>query len=66
MDRTTWIDPLVEAWVAEHAIAVQIDSEDVAMKPFEIRSVPTIMLFRADTASIESLVRAAQKILSTG
>jgi thioredoxin-like negative regulator of GroEL len=48
MERTTWKDPMVLAWVAEHAIAVQIDVDkqaDVAAQ-LEIAAMPTMILFR--------------------
>jgi thiol-disulfide isomerase/thioredoxin len=48
MDRLTWVDPTVVAWIEEHAIAVQIDvdeQKDVA-KSLGIRSMPTVIAFR--------------------
>jgi thioredoxin-like negative regulator of GroEL len=49
MDETTWRAPDVEAWVAEHAVAIQIDSADPSVKSFAIKAIPTLMLFRDDT-----------------
>lgn len=48
MDATTWRAPEVEAWVRDHAVAIQIDSEDPAVRPFNIQAVPTMLLFEGD------------------
>lgn len=47
MDRTTWIDPSVFAWVREHALAIQIDvdaQKDLA-RELRIEAMPTIIAF---------------------
>lgn len=47
MDRTTWLDPAVVAWLGEHAIAIQIDvdaNKNVAGE-LRIKAMPTIIAF---------------------
>jgi len=48
MDRTSWIDPAVVAWIGEHAIAIQVDvdAEPATAKQLEIRAMPTVIAFR--------------------
>ena len=48
MDRTSWIDPVVAAWIAQHAIAIQVDvdAEPATAKQLEIRAMPTVIAFR--------------------
>lgn len=46
MDKTTWRAAEVEAWVAAHAIAVQLDQTDPAVEPLGVMAVPTLLLFR--------------------
>jgi thiol-disulfide isomerase/thioredoxin len=51
MDRNTWRDGAVVAWVDGHALAVQVDvdvEEELAAK-LEIRSMPTVIAFRDGT-----------------
>ena len=48
MDRDTWSDPGVRAWLAEHALAIQVDvdrEKDLA-KRFGIEAMPTVVAFR--------------------
>ena len=50
MEATTWPDPRVAAWVAQHALALRIDvdvEKDVAAR-FGVKSMPTMILLRAD------------------
>ncbi len=49
MDETTWRDPKVMAWVASHALAIQIDVDEVATLAQELRieAMPTMLLFRS-------------------
>jgi len=48
MDRTTWRDPAVEAWIAEHAVAVQVDvdADQTAAQALAIGAMPTVIVFR--------------------
>ncbi len=48
MDKITWVDPQVEAWLKENAIAVQLDMDhhrDVS-KTLAIHAYPTIVAFK--------------------
>jgi thiol-disulfide isomerase/thioredoxin len=51
MDRTTWVDKDVVAWVRDHAIALQIDvdAEKAFAQEFRITAMPTIIAFVDDT-----------------
>ncbi len=66
MDATTWRAPEVEQWVAEHAIAVQIDVEQrpADSKRFEVQAMPTLVLLR-DGAELDRTTggRPAAKLL---
>lgn len=47
MDRTTWVDPDVTAWLHEHALAIQIDvdaQKEIAQQ-LGIQAMPTIIAF---------------------
>jgi thioredoxin 1 len=48
MDRTTWVDAAVVAWLEENAVAVQIDvdEEKKAAASLGIRAMPTVVAFR--------------------
>jgi thioredoxin-like negative regulator of GroEL len=48
MDRATWADASVVAWVEENAVAVQIDvdEEKEVARALGIRSMPTVIAFR--------------------
>jgi len=48
MDRTTWRDPGVEAWIAAHAVAIQVDvdAEEDAARELAIGAMPTVIAFR--------------------
>jgi thioredoxin 1 len=48
MDRVTWVEPSVVAWLEENAVALQVDvdeEKDVATA-LSIRSMPTIIVLR--------------------
>jgi hypothetical protein len=51
MDRVTWTDTSVARWLAEHAVAVQIDvdAEKEVAQSLGIRAMPTVIAFRAGT-----------------
>ena len=48
MDRTTWVDPEVVAWIGDKAIAVQIDvdKDPETSKALGVESMPTVIVFR--------------------
>lgn len=50
MDRTTWRDEKVVAWLTEHAIAVSVDvdQQKPLARELRIEAMPTIVAFRDD------------------
>jgi tetratricopeptide (TPR) repeat protein len=48
MDKTTWSDPAVAAWVRDNAIAVQIDVDEQQgiANSLGIQSMPTVVIFK--------------------
>lgn len=48
MDRTSWIDPAIVAWIGEYAIAIQVDvdAEPATAKQLDIRAMPVVIAFR--------------------
>ena len=48
MDRTTWLDAGVVAWIEAHAIAFQldVDAHSAAAKKLRVTAMPTVMVFR--------------------
>jgi thiol-disulfide isomerase/thioredoxin len=48
MDRTTWLDAGVVAWIEAHAIAFQldVDAHSAAAKKLSVTAMPTVMVFR--------------------
>lgn len=50
MDRTTWVDDDVVAWIGEHglAIAVDVDEHPETARTLGIRAMPTIIVFRGE------------------
>lgn len=56
MDRTTWVDEKVVAWVKENAIAIQVDvdKEPELAEHLKIKAMPTIIVMRNE----ETLDRA--------
>ena len=47
MDRTAWVDAAVVAWIGEHAIAVQVNTDDERgfAQEFTIEVLPTMLAF---------------------
>jgi thiol-disulfide isomerase/thioredoxin len=47
MDRTTWVDPAVFAWLRERALAIQIDvdAQKEVARELKIHAMPTIVAF---------------------
>src|ERR1700733_15033662 len=47
MDRTTWVDPAVIAWLGERAVAIQIDvdAQKEIARQLRIEAMPTIIAF---------------------
>jgi thioredoxin-like negative regulator of GroEL len=48
MDRTTWLDAGVVAWIETHAIAFQldVDAHSAAARELSVRAMPTVIVFR--------------------
>lgn len=56
MDKTTWSDPAVAAWVKQNAIALQIDvDQDPVAKEFDVRAMPTVVALKND-APVDRIV----------
>jgi len=58
LDRTTWKDEKVRAWLEKHTVALKIDAEkqrDLAKK-HRVRAYPTILLLRPDETVVDRLV----------
>jgi thiol-disulfide isomerase/thioredoxin len=49
MDETTWIDPKVKKWIADNAIAVQldVDQDQTTSMLLNVQAMPTIVVFGA-------------------
>lgn len=60
MDRTTWKDKKVIAWMKEKTVALKVDAEaDVVLaKQYDIEAYPTIVLSKPDGTEIDRLVGA--------
>lgn len=48
MDRTTWVDPSVVAWLEDHGVADQFDVDESKKlaRELEIQAIPTVIVFR--------------------
>jgi len=57
MDRTTWLDAGVVAWIHAHAIAFQldVDAHGAAAKKLSVTAMPTVIAFR-DGEEIDRVV----------
>jgi len=58
LDKQTWPDKDVRAWIDEHAIALKVDAEkkrDLA-KRFKVRAYPTIVFVKPDGTQLDSIV----------
>lgn len=67
MDKTTWRDPSVVAWVEANAIAIQIDGDSMRdeVESFGVRAYPTLVLERNGTALDQSAgARNASQLLT--
>ncbi len=55
MDATTWVDAKVKSWIAENAIAIQldVDKDKESATSLKIQAMPTIVVFSADVQSKE-------------
>ncbi len=66
MDRTTWVDPSVVAWLEDHGVAVQFDVDDdkKLARELEIQAMPTVIVFR-DGAEFDRVVgyQTAEQLL---
>lgn len=58
MDRTTWKDKKVIAWMTEKAVALKVDAEaDVDLaKKYDIEAYPTMVFIKPDGTEIDRLV----------
>ena len=47
MDKTTWVDPKVQAWLQANAVAVQVDvdAEKALSERLGIKAMPTLIVF---------------------
>src|SRR5437899_8280631 len=58
LDKTTWKDEKVRAWISEKTIALKLDAEkevEIA-KQYNIHAYPTIVLIRPDGSEIDRAV----------
>jgi thioredoxin-like negative regulator of GroEL len=48
MDKTTWVDPKLVAWLEQHTIAVQLDMDhhEALKKQLGLRAYPTVYVFK--------------------
>jgi len=48
MDRTTWLDAGVVAWIDSHAVAFQldVDAHSASARELSVRAMPTVIAFR--------------------
>lgn len=48
MEKETWPDPKVAAWLEAHAVAIQLDVDEYPelSKQYEIESIPTVLAWR--------------------
>lgn len=68
LDRTTWTDAKVRAWLAEKTVSIKIDAEkevDLAAR-YAVTGYPTILLLKPDGTEVDRLVgfRPPQLFLS--
>jgi thioredoxin 1 len=67
MDRTTWLDAGVVAWIDAHAIAFQldVDAHSAAARKLRVTAMPTVMAFR-DGEEIDRVVgfQKAEQLLA--
>jgi hypothetical protein len=47
MDRTTWLDERIVAWVREHAVAVQV-SDEAEVGRLRIWVLPTVLIYSGE------------------
>ena len=61
MDHAAWIDPAIVAWIAERAVAIQIDvdvEKELAVA-LAVRTLPTLIVFR-EGAEVDRIVGLRQ------
>lgn len=58
MDKDTWPDEDVVAWVEKHAILIKVDvdKEEAVAKEFNITAMPTVVFLKADKSEISRFV----------
>jgi thioredoxin-like negative regulator of GroEL len=58
MDKTTWIDPAVVAWLKKRAVAVQIDVDhDPIASDFGVKAMPTVVAMKG-TSEVDRIIGA--------
>ncbi|MBX3388547.1 MAG: thioredoxin family protein [Phycisphaeraceae bacterium] len=66
MDRTTWRDDKVVAWVKEHAVAIQVDvdREKKTASAYNVEAMPTMVILREgkEIARFVGAMRPAQTL----
>lgn len=58
LDKVTWKDPDVQAWIGKSTVALKIDAEkevDLARR-FKIEAYPTILFVKADGTEIDRMI----------
>ncbi len=57
MDKTTWVDEEVVAWIGAHAVAIQIDvdKQPKTARGLKVRAMPTMIAFKGE-AEIDRIV----------
>ncbi len=58
LDKVTWHDEKVVAWLKENAVALKIDAEaqEALATKYRVSAYPTVLLLRADGTEIDRLV----------
>jgi thioredoxin-related protein len=58
LDRTTWKDGKVRAWIRDNTVAIKIDGDQnrELCSKFVIRSYPTLLFLRSDGAELKRLI----------
>ena len=68
LDKTTWKDPKVQAWLDKHTIALKIDAEKQAAlaRKYKVRAFPTMTFINPDGSTVGSIVgyRSAKDFIS--
>jgi thioredoxin 1 len=59
MKKDTWIDPQVEKWVADNAVALAIDADNPGPESsnLHVRALPTIIVYADRGGGVEEVAR---------